>query len=344
MSLRLTSLAAVLLGGLIAAGLAATAPAAGTDEVLLLAFFRDNGQKGVYLAWSEDGVRFQPLNGDEPILKPGDWPDQKLTRDPSIVYHDGLFRAVWTTNWKGRCFGYAESSDLARWSGQRRVYPFPTTLPAADQPRNVWAPEITRDPATGEFLVYWSSTTDRESRNGDGSSENGKDGEYDHRIYVSRTRDGKTFSDARLFFDPKYCCIDACLAFDGRGAADSAGGRWVMVFKDERVIRRGGKNLRMTTAPPDLTRPAWEPISAPIAGPGSRLRSREMAEGPSLIHWKDRWLLYWDAFADGRYCLATSPDLRTWTDRTADLRLPPKPRHGTVFRAPRSAVAFLNRK
>lgn len=48
----------------------------------------------------------------------------------------------------------------------------------------------------------------------------------------------------------------------------------------------------------------------------------------------------------GEGCGRTSgPVLKTWTDRTADLRMPPNnPRHGTIFRAPRAVVAFLQPK
>jgi hypothetical protein len=66
-----------------------------------------------------------------------------------------------------------------------------------------------------------------------------------------------------------------------------------------------------------------------------------MAEGPSLLKWRGQWFLYWDAFANKHYSLASSGDLKTWTDRTAELQMPPHPRHGTVFRAPRAAVGWL---
>ena len=98
--------------------------AAEPDEMLVLAFFRDNGQAGIFLAASEDGLHFTALHKDQPVMKPAPWPDQQLTRDPSIVFHDGKFPAVWTSNWKGRCFGYAESTDLRHWSEPVMVQPF----------------------------------------------------------------------------------------------------------------------------------------------------------------------------------------------------------------------------
>lgn len=302
------------------------------DDLLLFCFFRDNGQDGVYLAASEDGLHFRPLHSDQPVLRPGDWPEQNLTRDPSIVYHDGWFHAVWTTGWHGSCFGYAESTDLLHWSHKTKVEPFPASLAREDQPRNTWAPEIHWDPIQKNFAILWSTTTERQSRNGDGSSAGGQDGDQDHRIYLSRTSDGRSFTAPQVFFDQGFCVIDAQMVWDN--------GRWVMVLKDEREIPRGGKNLRLSFAPADLGQPCV-PISGPIAGPGSSLRPQEQAEGPALMHWRGLWWLYWDAFANGHYCLATSPDLKSWTDRTAELTMPAHPRHGTVFHVPRAAVAHL---
>lgn len=316
----------------------AVACAAASDESLILSFFRDNGQAGIYLAASDDGLHFAPLNHDQPVMKPANWPGQNLTRDPSIIYRDGKFHAVWTSNWKGRCFGYAESDDLIHWSEPVKVSPFPESLPADNQPRNIWAPEICWDPVQKNYAIIWSTTTERESRNGDGSSMDGKDGSLDHRIYISRTSDGKNFSDAKLFFDPKTCCIDGMMVLD----ESASGGRWVMIFKNEQETRLGGKNLRLVSAPADFSKP-WSNVEAPIAGPGSSVRPKEMAEGPSLLKWKDAWYLYWDAFANGHYCVATSANLHDWSDRSSDLQMPPHPRHGTVFRAPHSIVAALQK-
>jgi len=56
----------VLLGGLFPCWGRATEG----DDVLLLSYFRDNGQAGIFLAASEDGFRFTELNNGKPIMKP----------------------------------------------------------------------------------------------------------------------------------------------------------------------------------------------------------------------------------------------------------------------------------
>ena len=62
-----------------------------SDQALILTYFRDNGQAGVFLATSDDGHRFTAVNGDQPVFTPPKWPNQSLTRDPSIVFHKGVF-------------------------------------------------------------------------------------------------------------------------------------------------------------------------------------------------------------------------------------------------------------
>ena len=64
------------------------------DDVLLFTYFRDNGQHGVNLASSTDGMNFIPLNDDKPVFTPPTWKGQNLTRDASVLYHDGVFHMV----------------------------------------------------------------------------------------------------------------------------------------------------------------------------------------------------------------------------------------------------------
>ncbi len=292
--------------------------AAAGDEVLLLSFFRDNGQAGIFLAASEDGLHFTALNDDQPVMKPARWTGQALTRDPSMVFHDGKFHAVWTSSWKGSCFGYAESKDLVTWSEPVKVEPFP----AEQKPRNLWAPEICWDPVQKNFMILWSSTVSP----------------MGHQIFLTRTADGKSFSAAQLFLEQKFSCIDGMMALDEA----AAGRRWVLIYKNEETVEKGGKNLRVATAPADFSQP-WSLEAKPIVGPGTGVCPDTMAEGPSLLKSKDGWNLYWDSPLKKIYGMASSPDLKTWTDHTAELQLPPHPRHGTIFRAPRSAVGWLRR-
>lgn len=300
------------------------------DEVVLFPYFLGNGESGVYLAYSNDGRTFQSLNDARPIFTPPKWPDgQHLTRDPSIVFHDGQFHMVWTSNWSGRIFGYANSPDLVTWSPPRQITPFAVSLPEEDQPDNVWAPEIHFDPVQENFQIVFSSTTPREEHDGDGSADSHG---FDHRPYEIRTEDFQTFTPAKVLFDQGFSVIDAQLTRDGD--------RWVMVVKRE-TPPPGGKNLRLTFN--NLKQSGeWSPVGEPILGPGSQLRPQEQVEGPCLIRFGGQWLLYADAFTSHHYTLVTSPDLETWTDETDKLSFPvANPRHGTALVVDRERVGWF---
>lgn len=314
----MNKLTSFILAALLLAPMAAL-QAADNDDIMLISFFRENGTAGIYMAASEDGLHFTPLNNDQPVMKPGPWAKQSLTRDPSMVYHDGKFHAVWTTSWGGNCFGYAESTDLVHWSQPVQVVPFA----GAQQPLATWAPEICWDPVQKNYMIFWSSEM---------VAKQGK------RIFFTRTADGKTFSEAKPFLDPGYTCIDGMMVFDDNAAEK----RWVLVFKNEASEINGGKNLHIATTSADFSQP-WTIYPEPVIGPGTKVHPESMCEGPSLLKTETGWNLYWDSPLIKTYAMASSTDLINWMDHTAELQLPEHPRHGTVFRAPRSAVGWLQK-
>ena len=177
------------------------------SDVLLLTYFRNNGQDGVHLATSTNGLNFVALNDDKAIFTPPQWPGQNLTRDASLLYHDGKFRMVWTSAWKGQLFGYAESEDLVKWSEPRQVKPFPEGLPADDQPDNIWAPEVHWEPLKHDYFILFASTTPRERNDEDDSNNNGKRGsQYDNRVHITRTKDFQMWSAAKVLGTANFGC------------------------------------------------------------------------------------------------------------------------------------------
>ena len=313
-----------------------TAQSAESEDVFLLPYFLGNGETGVHFAHSRDGLKFEWLNDGKVVMPAPKWGNESLTRDPSIVFHEGVFHMVWTTSWNSLSIGYAHSPDLRNWSEPKKI----DIWGDRKDVRNTWAPELHWDPEEKEFLILWSSTTQAELKDGDKSRD--KHG-YDHRSYASRTRDFKTFTKPELFFspqDPEYSVIDPFLAHDDRGTPDKDDDRWVMVIKHELAEERGGKNLRLTFAP-RMQGPYETKLGPPIVGAGTKIVNR-MSEGPSLFKRNGLWHLYWDApNSEHSYCLATSPDLKTWTHLSDKMSLPAKRmRHGTVLVVPASAVDF----
>lgn len=296
---------------------AASAPAAGDQEVLLFTSFRGNGEDGLYLAWSEDGYQWTPLNGDKPLLKP-EVGRKPLMRDPCITRGpDGLFHIVWTTSWgTPLLIGYAHSRDLRHWSPQRGL----AVMEHEPTARNAWAPEIFYDEARSRFVIVWSSTIPGRFSETAESAE----GDTNHRAYCTTTTDFRTLSPSRLLYDGGFNCIDATLLKLDKG--------YGMVVKDE-TLKPVRKHLRMAFA--DTAEGLWRDLTEPF--------TISWVEGPSAIRIGDYWYVYFDHYVEPHYYGAVrSRDFKTWEDVSKKMSFPPGHRHGTVLRIPRSLIGPLS--
>ncbi len=293
------------------------APAALPEEepVLLFTSFRGNGEDGLHLAFSEDGYRWTPLNDDKTFLRPQI--GSKLMRDPCLLRGpDGTFHLVWTSGWTDRMmFGYACSKDLLEWSEQRAV----PVMEDEPECRNVWAPELFYDDEKGQFLILWSSTIPGKFPGTDDTGDNG----YNHRIYSVTTKDFRTFTKSRLFYDGGFNVIDATMI--------RAEEKVVLIVKDE-TKKPVKKNLRIAVG---------DSAGGPF-GPAGEPFTVSWVEGPSAIRIGDAYFVYFDHYARPHYYGAVrSKDLKTWEDVSKRMQFPPGHRHGTVIRVPREVVDRL---
>lgn len=282
----------------------------------LFTYFKGNGEDGLHLAYSADGLVWKALNGGKSLLQPlvG---KHKLMRDPQIVAGpDGLFHMVWTASWTDPVIGYATSRDLINWSAQRGITPM-TLEPTA---RNAWAPELFYDAEKRQYILFWATTIPGRFPATDQSGDNG----LNHRIYVTTTRDFRTFSLTRLFYDQGFSVIDATIIKDRR--------RYVMVFKDETRWPTAQKNIHYTVS--NKAAGPYGPASLPISG-------SYWAEGPTAIKIDGRWIVYFDKYRDHRYGAVASADWKRWEDISGQLQFPEGARHGTVLGVPRAVLIKL---
>jgi len=64
------------------------------EEVFLFSYFKNNGEDGLHLAYSYDGLKWEALNDDKSFLTP-ELSKDKLMRDPCIIKGpDGKFHMV----------------------------------------------------------------------------------------------------------------------------------------------------------------------------------------------------------------------------------------------------------
>jgi len=277
-----------------------------TDEkkYFIFSYFKNGGKDGLHLAGSTDGIKWTAFNNDSSFLKPEISKD-KLMRDPCIIKgNDGKFHMVWTVSWNDKGIGYATSKDLINWSVQKYL----PVMEYADSARNAWAPEITFDPYSQTYVIYWSSTISGKFTETLSNLESG----YNHRIYYTSTKDFITFDDTKLLYDPKFNVIDATIVRDKN--------QWVMFMKDE-TREPAQKNIKTAFAQ-ELTGP-WSSAGAPITG-------KTWVEGPTTLRIRDMWLLYYDLYRNHRFEAKSSTDLIHWTDISDQISLPKGIRHGSI--------------
>ena len=302
--------------------------AASEEKAYLFAYFSDNAHggrrgeaAGLHLACSFDGLEWAALNDDRPFLVPELGRD-RLMRDPSICRGpDGIFHLVWTTSWHDRMIGYASSRDLVHWSEQQAI-PVMADEPAA---RNCWAPEVTYNPDDGLFYIYWATTIP--GRHSPIPAMDVKEKGLNHRIYLTTTKDFKTFSRTRLWFNPAFSAIDAACVRDEKN------GDWIMVVKNENHTPVE-KNIRVTRTR-DLAGGFSTDVSPKI--------SPDWVEGPSPLFVGDTLYVYIDFYGKHGYGAVRSDDHgKTWSLVPDDrLKLPKGMRHGTAFAVEKGIVDAL---
>ena len=279
--------------------------AMGQQAVYLFSFFKDNGQDGLHLAYSDDGYDWKELNNGRSFLTPTAGED-KLMRDPCIIRGaDSLFHMVWTVSWKEKSIGYASSTDLVHWSVQREI----PVMAQETGALNCWAPEITYDARRREYMIYWATTIPGRFKAGEAAG----DDKYNHRLYYVTTKDFQQFTPAKLLYDPGFNVIDATIVPDHR--------RYIMLLKDE-TKTPAQKNIRRAESK-SLTGGYGKP-SAPITGP-------YWAEGPTTLKLGNKWIVYFDKYTQHSYGAVESTDLKTWQDVSDKLSMPAGLRHGTVL-------------
>ncbi len=282
-----------------------TVKALSTKKFFVFSYFNNNGKDGLHLAGSTNGLSWTPFNNDSSFLAPTVSND-KLMRDPCIIRGlDGKFHMVWTVSWTDKGIGYASSDNLIQWSEQQYI----PVMINEDGARNCWAPEITVDPFSQTYMIYWATTIKDKYPETNSSLENG----YNHRMYYVTTKDFKTFSETKLLYEPGFNIIDATIVRDK--------GRYVMFMKDE-TREPVQKNLKIAFA---------DELTGPYSAASKAITGNYWAEGPTALKMDGKWLVYFDKYRDHKYGAISSTDLTNWIDISDQISVPKGIRHGTIL-------------
>ena len=287
------------------------------SEGYVFSYFKGNGENGLHLAYSEDGYKWETLKKDASFLTPEVGKD-KLMRDPCVIKGgDGLYHMVWTVSWTDKGIGYASSKDLIHWSKQE----FIPVMAHEKNARNTWAPEITYDQKSKEYLIYWASTVDGKFTETQSTEEKG----YNHRIYYTTTKDFNKFKKTKLLYEPGFNVIDASIVKDEKG--------YTMYLKDETKVPVQ-KNLKIATSK-NLEGP-YTKASEPITG-------NYWAEGPTATQINGEWVVYFDKYTQKKYG-AVKQTSKGWEDISEQVSFPQGTRHGTVIKVSADVIAALKKE
>ena len=264
----------------------------------------------LHIALSIDGRHWTPLNDNKPV-----W--EQFMRDPFVRRGpDGIWRLLATGGGGGKerekvgpsCL-YVTSKDLVNWQVEGFL---PLMKEARNDSgalaRNIWAPEWYYDDNTNEYVLFWSSSFEDA-------------GWKKSRLWYSRTRDWKTFSPAKVLFNPPYSVIDGTLL--------EHKDTYYLFHKEEEFGALTGERraIRLATA---------NSIEGPyriFEGPLNRGQIVPViTEGPTVIKdpVKAGWLLYYDFPMTNDFGASYSPDLKNWTVEQ-NVKFPADARHGCVL-------------
>ena len=195
----------------LASSLACSAIAAAPAGFLFVTFKGEQTplSEQIYFAVSTDGRNWSALNNSQPVLV--SQLGEKGVRDPYLLraHDNSKFYLIATDlsinrngNWGravragSRSLVIWESVDLVTWSEPRLVEVAPEDAGCT------WAPEAVYNEDTGDYLVFWASTTK-------------SDNFAKHRIWAARTKDFRTFGKPFVYIDKPTTVIDTTIVRDG---------------------------------------------------------------------------------------------------------------------------------
>lgn len=255
-------------------------------EGYILSFFGGNDdRKSVHLAYSLDGVNWEPLNNGETILTAEAMKKEEL-RDPFIVRKkDGSFELLVTNGWTSDSIYLWDSQDLVTFENERTAV-LSKEGAVGLSGFHTWAPECNYNPVTDQYTVYWSDPM--------ASDSNGN-------TYYNTTSDFLTFSEPGILYDRDLTMIDASIK--------KYKGRYYMVYNDaygDNETGKGGKIIYMA-ASDSLEPGSFRQISGAISPAGV------ISEGPFLMEdfRTGEWYAMYDHYGLHKYGVSKTEALES---------------------------------
>ena len=277
----------------------------------LFTYFTGNhiSQEAVCYGISLDGYNYYALNGNKPVLDSKVISSTGGVRDPHIlrgengdnnfymVLTDMVSANGWSSN---RAMVMLKSPDLINWD--HSVINMQKKYEGQENLKRVWAPQTIFDAKAGKYMVYWSM------QYGDGPDV----------IYYAYANPDFTDieGEPKPLFIPENqkSCIDGDIVYKD--------GVYHLFYKTE----GHGNGIKAATTT-DLTSGQW------TEEPDYKQQTTDAVEGAGTFKLigKDKYILMYDVYTNGRYDFTETTDLTNFTKVEEPVSMDFHPRHGTVI-------------
>jgi hypothetical protein len=231
-------------------------------------YFKMNQKTGAHLALSTDGLVWEILNNDEPVLRVDSTKGEGAMQYPATCRdpRSGLYHMVWSTSWFSTAIKHSTSRDLLTWETPEII----SLAINEDSIASYQCPELFFDSAANSFVLHWTGMS---------NARNVKD-----KIWYSQTSDFKTFTPPAVLFSPGFNVFSSTLF----KVSDN---RYFLFFGDDEMRSMSAPNqraVRFIYGPTPLG-----PWSAP-----SNIITRIATNGPSAIKINNEYRVYFDPYLD----------------------------------------------
>jgi len=261
-----------------------------------------NGEDGLHLVYSHDGIVWRSINHGNTLVKPTIGTSKTMT-EPCIAQDaEGIFHMVWNTG-SNNSIGYATSKDLINWSEQKEL-PVMSNEPTVTK---TCSPELYYDKLAKTFHLMWASTIPGRFP----ETEKTEDG-FNNRLYSTTTTDFNTFTKTKMLFNPEFSVSEACYLKNK--------GSYYIFFTNDL-----DKNIQYATS--GRIKSFSSTVSEPING-------KKMAKGPTTLQIGDYLYVYWENFMDKKIGGVRSKNIKKaiWEDVTDVIHFPAGVKQGSAFK------------
>lgn len=282
-------------------------PVKSTEGKYLMCYFTGNGEneERIHIALSSDGVNFNAINNDEPIITQNQGTGG--ARDPYIFRaQDGTFYIVatdmkaeqgWTSN---HALTIWHSVDLVTWSDEFNLDI--RSFRGFESCNRAWAPQVIWNPATHSYMLYFAISTEKE-------------GETNPELYYCLTKNFKSFSEPQLLYKREGVpCIDGDIVFN------KANNKYYLYFKYDELQKIAYVTSDSPTGPY-----TDEPV---IVSYYKGVEGSQMYN----INSTDTWIMVMDSYFKGEFLALQTDDFEHFSKiKKKKYNYTNTPRHGSVM-------------